>query len=190
MAMADADSVAGRTPGADRNVSSALSIAFVILAMLFGFAVLPRLFRPPQAKMVGQDAPAFALPVVANAIDGKERLGLQDLRGKPVLLDFWATWCGPCNAEAPVLNKLAQRYRDRIVVVGVNTSEGPGRAGPWAMSRGITFPIVFDDEEVAQTYGVENLPTLVLVSREGKVLAVRTGVTSDSELDRLVTGAL
>jgi hypothetical protein len=58
------------------------------------------------------------------------------------------------------------------------------------LGHGITFPIVYDPDEVAPKYGVENLPTLVLVSKEGKVLAVRTGVTSDSELDRLVTSAL
>jgi thiol-disulfide isomerase/thioredoxin len=175
----------------DGKVLYPLSIAFIVLAMLFGFAILPRLFKPPQAKMVGQDAPPFALALVANAPNGQAELALADLKGKPVVLDFWATWCGPCQAEAPILNKVAQRYKDRgLVVVGVNTSDAPGNAGPWIKGHGITFPIVYDPDEVAPKYGVENLPTLVLVSKEGKVLAVRTGVTSDSELDRLVTSAL
>jgi len=112
-------------------------------------------------------------------------------RGKVLLLDFWATWCGPCQAEAPILDKVAQRYRDKgLVVVGVNTSDAPGRARPWAMSHHLTFPIVFDPDETAPRYGVENLPTLVVVSKSGKVLAVRTGVTSDAELERLVASAL
>jgi thiol-disulfide isomerase/thioredoxin len=174
----------------DGKVLYPLGIALIVLAMLFAFAVVPRLFKPPTNKMVGQDAPPFALALVANAPSGQSELALADLKGKPVVLDFWATWCGPCQAEAPILNKVAQRYKDRLVVVGVNTSDAPGRAGPWIQGHGITFPIVYDPDEVAPKYGVENLPTLVLVSKEGKVLAVRTGVTSDSELDRLVTSAL
>jgi thiol-disulfide isomerase/thioredoxin len=174
----------------DGKVVQPLSVGLIVVAMLVGYALLPRLFRPPTPKMVGLDAPAFALGVVANGLDGKDTLALADLKGKPVVLDFWATWCGPCQAEAPILNKVAQRYKGRLVVVGVNTSDSPGKAGPWAMSHGLTFPIVFDPEEVAPKYGVENLPTLVLVSKEGKVLAVRTGVTSDAELERLVMSAL
>jgi thiol-disulfide isomerase/thioredoxin len=121
----------------------------------------------------------------------KPQLSLSELKGKPVLLDFWATWCGPCQAEAPVVNKIAQRFKDRgLVVVGVNTSDQPGLAAPWVKGHGISFPIVFDDAGIGEKYGVDSLPTLVLVSKEGKVLAVRTGVTTDSELERLVTSAL
>jgi cytochrome c biogenesis protein CcmG, thiol:disulfide interchange protein DsbE len=76
-------------------------------------------------------------------------------------------------------------------VVGVNTSDVPARARPFAERHRISFPIVFDaNNAIAGGYGVENLPTLVLVSREGKVLAVRTGITDDAELESLVREAL
>jgi thiol-disulfide isomerase/thioredoxin len=183
MAMAEDAASEGR-------VKSPLTIAFVVLAMLVGFAVLPRLFRPPQSALVGKDAPDFSLLVVLNGGD-KPNLTLSELQGKPVILDFWATWCGPCQAEAPILDKIAQRYRDKgLVVVGVNTSDAPGRAKPWAWTHHISFPIVYDPDDVAPKYGVENLPTLVVVSKTGKVMAVRTGVTSDAELERLVAAAL
>ncbi len=166
-----------------------LSVVGILLAMLFGFAVLPRLFPNAQSAFVGKDAPDFTLDMVANAETPK--VTLAQLKGKPVLLDFWATWCGPCQAEAPILDKVAQRFKDKgLVVVGVNTSDEPGRAAPWAKAHNISFPIAYDANVVALKYGVENLPTLVLLSKEGKVLAVRTGVTSDAELERLVTAAL
>ena len=181
--------MANAAPVDDTKVKTPLTVVGVMMAMLFAFAVVPRLFTPPVSPFVGKDAPDFTLPVVLNG-DGP-RISLAELKGKPVLLDFWATWCGPCQVEAPILNKVSQRFKDRgLVVIGVDVNEGPGLAGPWAKAHGITYPIAFDSEDVGQKYGVENLPTLILVSKEGKVLAVRTGVTSDSELERLVTAAL
>lgn len=169
------------------------SIALLVVALLLGFAVLPRLFKPAESAMAGKDAPEFTLKVVANGIaNDKASLALRELRGQAVILDFWATWCGPCNQEAPILDRVAQRFKDQgLVVVGVNTSDEDGNARTWAASHGITFPIVYDARNaIASVYGVQNLPTMVVVSREGKVLAVRTGVTSDRELEELVKKAL
>jgi thiol-disulfide isomerase/thioredoxin len=109
-----------------------------------------------------------------------------------VVLDFWATWCGPCRLEAPVVNKLAQRFKERgLVVVGVDTSEPAGNARPWALEHGLSYPIVYDtNNETAEHYGVMNMPTLVVISKSGKVTAVREGLTNDAELESLVHGVL
>jgi cytochrome c biogenesis protein CcmG, thiol:disulfide interchange protein DsbE len=170
-------------------------LAVLVLVLIGGFALLPRLFKAPGSALDGKEAPDFTLDVVANENPSPASgasLTLSQLRGKPVLLDFWATWCGPCQEETPMVDKVAKRYRDRgLVVVGVNTSDVAQRARPFAERNRISFPIVFDtNSAVASGYGVENLPTLVLVSRAGKVLAVRTGITDDSELESLVKEAL
>ena len=91
------------------------------LSSLFGLAVLPRLALGSTRGMKGKPAPAFTLPVVANGTAG-QKLDLAELKGHPVILDFWASWCGPCAIEAPVLDRLARRYEKKgLVVLGVTS---------------------------------------------------------------------
>ncbi len=166
----------------------------VVLALAAGFALVPRLTRGCEGSLASNEvAPDFSARVVANAEPPEQKtLSLASLQGKPVLLDFWATWCGPCQAELPVVNGIAQRFKERgLVVVGVNTSDEPGMAEAYARKKRLSFPIVYDAaNEVAKKYRVDNLPTLVLVSKEGKIVAVRHGITSDADLDGLVRSAL
>ena len=86
------------------------------------------------------------------------------------------------------MNTLAQRYKDKgLVVIGVNTSDEDGLAAQYAKSHGVRFPIVYDaNNAIAKAYGVSNLPTLIVVSKSGKIVAIRHGVTSDSALDEII----
>jgi thiol-disulfide isomerase/thioredoxin len=175
-------------------------VTALVLLLLGGFAIFPRIFaQRPTDPLTTKDAPDFTLKVLANApsaapgnASDNPTLTMSELRGKAVVLDFWASWCGPCQQEAPIVDKVSQRFKDRgLVVVGVNTSDAESAGRAWAVKRGLSFTIVYDQgEAAARAYGVENLPTLVVVSRTGKVVAVRTGVTDDSELERLVNEAL
>jgi cytochrome c biogenesis protein CcmG/thiol:disulfide interchange protein DsbE len=167
-----------------------VAMALLVLSLLFGFAILPRLFSGPEVALVDKPAPDFSLKVVANS--DKPILSMHELSGSAVVLDFWATWCGPCQAEAPVVNKVAQRFADKgLVVVGVNTSDQSGTARQWSLAHGISYPIVLDEgNQVADLYNVSNLPTLIVVSRTGKIVAVRQGMTDGSELEELVKQAL
>jgi len=159
----------------------------LLLAIIVAVAVVPRLFARGAGGLSGKDAPEIALKYVANAPAGETDLSLQALRGHPVLIDFWATWCGPCRQEVPIVDGIAARYRDQgLAVVGVNTSDERGNAAPFARRQRLSFPIAFDDGSAAAAYHVETLPTLVIVSKTGKIAAVRIGTTSDSELDALI----
>jgi cytochrome c biogenesis protein CcmG/thiol:disulfide interchange protein DsbE len=168
-----------------------LSLGVLVVALLVGYAVFPRLFHADVTE--GKEAPDFALSIVANAYEKDQTaITMSQLRGHPVLLDFWATWCGPCQIEAPIVDRVAKRFKDRgLIVVGVNTSDPDSNAGGWARAHGISYPIVFDaHDEVAHRYGVSSLPTLVVVSKTGKILALRSGITDDSDLESLVRDAL
>jgi cytochrome c biogenesis protein CcmG/thiol:disulfide interchange protein DsbE len=180
--------------GDPRSTHSTLGALGLVLALVAGFAFLPRVFTHRVSE-----APDFNLRLVANAGalgPGKAEggsLSLSELRGSAVLLDFWATWCGPCRAEAPIVDQVSRRWHDRgVVVVGVNTDQ-PDQGDPkqWALAHGLTYPIVHDSTgEASRAFAVDSLPTLVVVSRTGKITAVRTGMTDDAELERLIRQAL
>jgi thiol-disulfide isomerase/thioredoxin len=176
-----------------RPPRSSLQTAVLVGAIALALAALLHLSRPHWA---GQPAPDFRAAIVANASDlakGDASFRLRDLQGHAVLLAFWATWCGPCAAEAPILDRVARRWRDRgVVVVGVNT-DAPGQSDPaaFALSRGLTYPIVQDVwGEGRRAYEVDELPTLVAVSPVGKIIAVRSAVTEEDEIERLIEEAL
>lgn len=179
-------------PAALRDTLGPLAI---VLALLTGVALYSRFF-PSRSALVGHEAPDFRLGVVANGeslAKGGGTLSLHDLRGRAVLLDFWATWCSHCRAEAPLLDRVARRWRDRgVTVVGIDMDvPGQGDPGEFAARHGLSYPIVQDQfGDASRDYRVEELPTLVVVSRSGVIVAVRTGAADGGELDRLVEQAL
>ena len=100
-------------------------------------------------------------------------------------------WLEHSNRGHPSFDRIAARYRDQgLAVIGVNTSDQEGNAAPWATRHHLNYPIAFDAGEAARAYGVENLPTLVVIGKDGTVVAVHHGLTSDAELDDLVKKAL
>lgn len=165
------------------------------LSGLFGLAILPRL-APGAGGMVGKVAPTFTLPVAANGkgegAGADEQLNLADLKGHPVILDFWASWCGPCAIEAPVLDRLARRYQSKgLVVLGVNSSDTPSVMKAYASQKGLSYSMLADSAgNVSESYGVRNLPSLVILDKEGKVMAYLVGVVDEASLNEIVGAAL
>ena len=124
------------------------------------------------ADMTGKQAPDFALKSSTG-----ENLRLSEYRGEVVMVNFWATWCGPCRQEMPLLEELFSRYeRVGFTLLGVNIDDDPRRAMQMAKELGVTFPVVFDDrKEVSRLYDVNAMPVTVLVDKEGRVRHVHHG---------------
>ncbi|HEY6560289.1 MAG TPA: TlpA disulfide reductase family protein [Polyangiaceae bacterium] len=162
----------------------------LLLSVLFGLFILPR-FRPSDSRLVGIPAPAFTLPVL-DVEESGNRLSLDDLQGKAVILDFWASWCRPCREQMGILDGMAERLRGQgVVIVGVNTGDGRPDALAFLRGRPVTYTSVFDaTRQVTQAYDVDVLPTLVLIDRAGRIAAVRSSVVSRRELDALLEESL
>lgn len=112
---------------------------------------------------VGEQAPPFT----ARSLDGGT-VSLEDFRGRVVVLNFWATWCGPCRVEMPEFERYQARLGDRVAILGVNMQEPPTLVAPFVRQYALTFPILLDESgAIAAPYRVTGLPTSVILDRAG-----------------------
>jgi thiol-disulfide isomerase/thioredoxin len=124
------------------------------------------------AAVPSGNAPDFTL----HALSGPN-LRLQEQRGHVVMVNFWATWCGPCRQEMPQLDKLYQKYRSAgFVLLGVNVDDDARNAAGVASKLGLSFPVLLDtDKQVSKLYDLSTMPSTVLIDRDGKVRWVHRG---------------
>lgn len=164
-----------------RNPLILVFIAAIVAAMLAAGIHLARTNRAAgrvQGQLVGQVAPDFQL----QSIDGKD-LKLSDFRGKAVLLNFWATWCGPCKIEMPWFVELQKEYGPQgFQVVGVAMDDASTEdISKFVKEMGVNYPVLLGKESVGQNYGgVGVLPTTFFVDRDGKIVAREFGLQSRS----------
>ena len=130
----------------------------------------------------GAPAPTFQL----NSNGGKP-VALADLKGQIVLLNFWASWCGPCRQEMPILEQLNRQYHAKgVTLLGVNVEPDSAAAVNWLKATPVTFPILFDtDSKVSKLYEVEGMPNTVIVDRKGVVRYIHRGYNAGAENDYL-----
>jgi peroxiredoxin len=122
--------------------------------------------------LTGQSAPDFALKSSTG-----ENLRLSEYRGDVVMVNFWATWCGPCRQEMPLLDELYTRYqRVGFTLLGVNIDDDSRKAMNMVSELGVNFPVLFDSrKEVSKLYQVDAMPVTVIIDREGNIRFVHQG---------------
>ena len=131
--------------------------------------------------------------VALRKLDGAGRMSLADLRGKVVVLNFWASWCDPCKSEAPLLEKAQKRLRNEGgTVLGVTYKDRASASREFAKESGYTFPSLRDDKlELAPEFGTIRLPETFVIDRAGRVVAISRGeITDYTFLDRAIDEAL
>ena len=137
---------------------------------------------------VTQLAPAWKL----KDLDGHP-VSSDQFKGKVVVVDFWATWCGPCVSEIPGYIELQKKYGpEGLVIVGISMDQsGPDQVKKFAETKGMNYTIVMGDENVAEAFGgIEGIPTTFLINRQGHIVNRKVGAMPHDEYEKLVKQAL
>jgi cytochrome c biogenesis protein CcmG/thiol:disulfide interchange protein DsbE len=158
------------------------AVAFVVLLGV-GF-----LRSAPSDVSAGSEAPEFDLP----RLDGEGTISSDDLRGQPVVLNFWASWCAPCREEAPLLERAWREYRgEGVVFLGVNIKDGQSDARRFVEEFDTTYPMVRDANlDLSTELGVRGLPETFFVDHEWRLLGTSSTQQIGEEGDTVVLGAI
>ena len=142
------------------------TLAIAAVGVLAGL-LLWKLTHQPSPPRVGQQAPAFSL----QQLNGTGEISLASLRGKAVVLNFFASWCQPCKREAPALEQLWRDYRSQgVVVLGIDTNDASNDARKFISAHGVTYPTVGGGGRLTRKYGVNGLPVTYVLNRQGRIV--------------------
>lgn len=166
-----------------------LWVVALAVTLMFAFVILPRI-DPKPPSLIGEAAPEFALDLLHGGEPG-DRVRLADLRGSVVVLDFWASWCKPCEHQAAIMEELAREFAGKgVYVLGVATSDTPDGARSFIEKHQTSYAMAFDEgNAVSQAYRVSVLPTVAVVDPTGKVVEVHARVVGKRELSEIIQAA-
>ena len=156
---------------------------FVLLILMVGviiFTIYSNLSKEKNGVLqVGDQAPDFVL----TDMNG-ERHQLSEYKGQGVFLNFWGTWCKPCEREFPLMDKQYQEVKDQgLQILAVNIGESDFVVQKYIDRKGLTFPVLIDDNKsVMETYNINPLPTTILINPEGKIEKIITGEMSEESI--------
>lgn len=138
----------------------------------------------PLTVVVDRPAPPFE---VENVREGQPPVSLASARGRPVVLNFWASWCGPCLAEMPAFEAVSRRMAGRVAFLGMNHRDGRNPALDLLAETKVTYPSGHDPEgRLAPSFGAHGMPTTVFISADGRVLERRTGELTEDQLEAVI----
>ncbi len=158
------------------------------VAYVYGFGSAGSGDKIPDTAQVGAPAPDFELETLTG-----ETIRLSDLQGKPVLVNFWATWCAPCVLEMPNFQKYYENHPGQFEVLAINYDESKDDVAEFIRDMGVTFPVLFDtDFKVHGVYRFPGYPTSYIIDRLGVVRFQHVGLMDESTLEKYLTevGAL
>lgn len=158
-----------------------ITVPLVIL-LAVGFNYDPRSVASP---LVGKPAPAFVL----TRLDGQGEVKLPELRGRVVVVNFWATWCVPCRQEHPYLLALSKRYAGQVDFYGVVYQDQPATIEAWLQRYGAAYPTLIDEGgKAAIAFGVYGVPETYVIDREGIIVEKVTGPINPDAMITLLDG--
>ncbi len=150
-----------------------------------GFPEVVVLADDNRGPKVGETAPGFRMVLA----DGSH-INIEDLQGRPVMINFWATWCPPCRREMPDIIAASEAHEE-LVVLAVNVQEDLKTVEPFVNDFGISMPVLMDGEgKLRNAYGVSGMPTSVFIDQEGNVSAIWSGLLNAEKLNELLNEIL
>jgi cytochrome c biogenesis protein CcmG, thiol:disulfide interchange protein DsbE len=175
-----------------------VALSAVVVAALGGLFVFGLLRGHPDrdipSNLLGRQAPSFELPVYERFTgEFGPTLALDDFRGRPMIINFWASWCGPCYEEAPHLERVWRRFRDDVLVIGIQTQDRDARAQgrTFIEQFGFSFPNVYDnDSRVSIAYGLFGVPETFFVAADGTVVYKHAGPVTEALMIRQIEAML
>ena len=164
----------------------ALAIGLVVISL--SRQVDPTAVPDP---LVESPAPGFLAPNFELVTLDGESIQLSDLRGRPVVLNFWASWCGPCRIETPHFQEFSENFEEELIVLGVNQQESAATVAEFAAEYDVTYPLLLDDRaDVYQTYAIFGLPTTYFIDADGVIVDVIPGAATEAVLTEKVEALL
>jgi len=153
-------------------MTSSRNLLRLLTGALLGGLLATSATLATAAATVGAAAPDFTLRTLSGS-----NMRLQEQRGQVVLVNFWATWCGPCRKEMPHLNRIADKYRaSGLVMLGVNVDDDVRNAAEVATKLGVKFPVLLDtDKKVSRLYDLNAMPSTLVIDRNGRVRFLHRG---------------
>ncbi len=146
----------------------------------------PNILTLTEAPIVGHLAPDFTLQTPIG-----ETVTLSELRGQPVVLNFWASWCGPCRVEMPFFQRTQMKYNGKTAVIGVNQGESANIVQEFGVRQAISYPLLVDDDNTVNlAYNIHSLPTTIFIDPDGVVQEVIVGIVNQAVLEDRIEGMM